>query len=71
MTMFLQTVSVVKSPSSCLHHQVEFHPDHATVKRYNERDVHQEAFDDDNFFHRYDLEYRARRIIVSDRYTPK
>ncbi|KAJ8597725.1 hypothetical protein M405DRAFT_927930 [Rhizopogon salebrosus TDB-379] len=42
--------------------------DHATVKRYNERDIHQEAFDDDNFFHRYDLEYRARRIIpkVSD-----
>lgn len=41
------------------------HLDHATVKRYDERDIHQNEFDDDDFFHRYNLEYRARRIIVS------
>lgn len=36
--------------------------DHATVVRYNERDVDQKVFDSDEFYHRFDLEYRARRI---------
>ncbi|OAX37132.1 hypothetical protein K503DRAFT_251758 [Rhizopogon vinicolor AM-OR11-026] len=37
--------------------------DHATVKSYDERSLDQEPFDDDHFFRRYDLEYRARRIL--------
>ncbi|KAG0703547.1 hypothetical protein DFH29DRAFT_436230 [Suillus ampliporus] len=36
--------------------------DHANVARYYERDVDQNVFDSDEFYHRYDLEYRARRI---------
>ena len=63
--MSLQAVSVVSRHPSYLYHQIEPHLDHATVKRYDEHSIDQERFDDDHFFHRYNLEYRARRIIVS------
>ncbi|KAG1721463.1 hypothetical protein EDB19DRAFT_1772800 [Suillus lakei] len=36
--------------------------DHATITRYNERDVGQEVLDSDEFYYRFDLEYRARKI---------
>ncbi|KAG1769832.1 hypothetical protein EDD22DRAFT_868128 [Suillus occidentalis] len=37
--------------------------DHATVMRYDERAVDQKGFDSDHFYCRFDLEYRARRIL--------
>ncbi|KAG1737550.1 uncharacterized protein EDB91DRAFT_482925 [Suillus paluster] len=37
--------------------------DHASVARYHEREVEQNVFDSDDFYHRYDLEYRARKIV--------
>ncbi|KAG1819146.1 uncharacterized protein BJ212DRAFT_1344327 [Suillus subaureus] len=36
--------------------------DHATVVRYDERAVDQGVFDSDEFYCRFDLEYRARKI---------
>lgn len=39
--------------------------DHATVMRYDERAVDQKVFDSDHFYCRFDLEYRARRILPS------
>ncbi|KAG2098884.1 hypothetical protein BD769DRAFT_1512305 [Suillus cothurnatus] len=37
--------------------------DHAIVMRYDERAIDQETFDPDNFYCRFDLEYRARKIL--------
>lgn len=37
--------------------------DHATVMRYDERAIDQEEFDNDFFYCRFDLEYRARKIL--------
>ncbi|KAG1789180.1 uncharacterized protein HD556DRAFT_1399622 [Suillus plorans] len=37
--------------------------DHAAVMRYDERSIDQEVFDSDDFFCRFDLEYRARKIL--------
>lgn len=66
MIMYLQQVSVVNSYFSCYIISLNsVRVDHATVMRYDERSIDQEVFDSDDFFCRFDLEYRARKILVS------
>jgi hypothetical protein len=66
MIMCLQQASVVNSYLSCNIISLNvIYLDHATVMRYDERAVDQKVFDSDHFYCRFDLEYRARRILVS------
>jgi hypothetical protein len=66
MIMCLRQVSVVNPYLSCNIISLNVvYLDHATVMRYDERAVDQNEFDSDHFYCRFDLEYRARKILVS------